>query len=117
MCGFSSVWSALSSFWPAHHYQNNDPVCGCQIGTKCPVLHAKQDQLHPISPAARAALFCGLKTPDLKATPTAVQGTYDKLLQEVPKYKMITPSVLADRLRVSACLLLDTGRAWGSSHY
>jgi len=25
---------------------------------------------------------------------------YDKLLAEVPKYKMITPSVLADRLRV-----------------
>lgn len=29
------------------------------------------------------------------------QGTYDKLLVEVPKYKLITPSVLSDRLRVS----------------
>lgn len=29
-----------------------------------------------------------------------MQPTYDKLLTEVPKYKMITPSVLADRLRV-----------------
>jgi small subunit ribosomal protein S25e len=26
--------------------------------------------------------------------------TYEKLMAEVPKYKMITPSVLADRLRV-----------------
>ncbi len=30
-----------------------------------------------------------------------MQGSYDKLMAEVPKYKMITPSVLADRLRVS----------------
>lgn len=35
----------------------------------------------------------------------AVQGSYDKLIAEVPKYKMITPSVLADRLRVSVLLL------------
>ena len=28
------------------------------------------------------------------------QNSYDKLLAEVPKYKMITPSVLSDRLRV-----------------
>jgi S25 ribosomal protein len=34
----------------------------------------------------------------------AVQGSYDKLIAEVPKYKMITPSVLADRLRVSLAL-------------
>ncbi|KAK8971346.1 40S ribosomal protein S25-3 [Platanthera guangdongensis] len=27
------------------------------------------------------------------------QATYDKMLVEVPKYKMITPSVLSDRLR------------------
>lgn len=31
-----------------------------------------------------------------------VQATYDKLLAEVPKYKLITPSVLSDRLRVRA---------------
>lgn len=31
-----------------------------------------------------------------------VQATYEKLLTEVPKYKMITPSVLSDRLRVRA---------------
>lgn len=30
------------------------------------------------------------------------QATYDKLLSEVPKYKLITPSVLCDRLRVSS---------------
>jgi hypothetical protein len=30
------------------------------------------------------------------------QATYDKLLVEVPKYKLITPSVLSDRLRVSS---------------
>ncbi|KAK6923886.1 Ribosomal protein S25 [Dillenia turbinata] len=28
------------------------------------------------------------------------QGTYDKLLSEVPKYKLITPSILSDRLRI-----------------
>ncbi|KAK8921574.1 40S ribosomal protein S25-4 [Platanthera zijinensis] len=35
------------------------------------------------------------------------QATYDKMLVEVPKYKMITPSVLSDRLRVcSLCFFL-----------
>lgn len=29
------------------------------------------------------------------------QGTYDKLLSEAPKFKLITPSILSDRLRVS----------------
>lgn len=28
------------------------------------------------------------------------QATYDKLVSEVPKYKLITPSILSDRLRV-----------------
>ena len=28
------------------------------------------------------------------------QGTYDKLLSEAPKYKLITPSILSDRMRV-----------------
>lgn len=32
------------------------------------------------------------------------QGTYDKLLSEVPKYKLVTPSILSDRMRV--CLFL-----------
>ncbi|KAJ7527676.1 hypothetical protein O6H91_16G066000 [Diphasiastrum complanatum] len=32
------------------------------------------------------------------------QGTYDKLLSEVPKYKLITPSVLSDRLRITGSL-------------
>jgi len=32
------------------------------------------------------------------------QSTYDKLLAEVPKYKMITISILVDRLRVTASL-------------
>lgn len=37
---------------------------------------------------------------------SALQPTYEKLLSEVPKYKMITLSVLSDRLRVgySGCL-------------
>ena len=38
-----------------------------------------------------------------------MQGTYDKLLSEVPKYKMITPSILSDRLRVSAVHALAHG--------
>ncbi|XP_068654441.1 small ribosomal subunit protein eS25-like [Aristolochia californica] len=29
------------------------------------------------------------------------QATYDKLLSEVPKYKLITPSILSDRLRIN----------------
>ncbi|GBF95873.1 40S ribosomal protein S25 [Raphidocelis subcapitata] len=32
------------------------------------------------------------------------QATYDKLISEVPKYKMITPSILADRLRLNGSL-------------
>eukprot|EP00878_Enallax_costatus_P000269 GHUV01000337.1.p2 GENE.GHUV01000337.1~~GHUV01000337.1.p2 ORF type:complete len:108 (+),score=49.41 GHUV01000337.1:59-382(+) len=32
------------------------------------------------------------------------QPTYDKLLAEVPKYKMITPSILSDRLRLNGSL-------------
>ncbi|KAH7426502.1 hypothetical protein KP509_10G003600 [Ceratopteris richardii] len=32
------------------------------------------------------------------------QATYDKLLSEVPKYKLITPSVLSDRLRINGSL-------------
>lgn len=35
-----------------------------------------------------------------------LQATYEKLLTEVPKYKMITPSVLSDRLRVSGLPVL-----------
>lgn len=35
-----------------------------------------------------------------------MQSTYEKLLAEVPKYKMITLSILADRLRVSSPALL-----------
>merc|ERR1712205_223436 len=32
------------------------------------------------------------------------QPTYDKLMAEVPKYKMITTSILADRLRLNGSL-------------
>ena len=32
------------------------------------------------------------------------QATYDKLLTEAPKYKLITPSVLSDRLRINGSL-------------
>ncbi|KAF9623909.1 hypothetical protein IFM89_006255 [Coptis chinensis] len=32
------------------------------------------------------------------------QASYDKLLSEVPKYKLITPSILSDRLRVNGSL-------------
>ncbi|GAB2214852.1 hypothetical protein Droror1_Dr00019217 [Drosera rotundifolia] len=44
------------------------------------------------------------------------QATYDKLLSEVPKYKLVTPSILSDRLRINGSLarhairdLLDRG--------
>ena len=32
------------------------------------------------------------------------QATYDKLLKEVPSYKLITPSVVSERLKVRASL-------------
>ncbi|KAK2665349.1 hypothetical protein Ddye_003923 [Dipteronia dyeriana] len=32
------------------------------------------------------------------------QGTYDKLLTEAPKFKLITPSILSDRMRISGSL-------------
>ena len=35
------------------------------------------------------------------------QGTYDKLLSEVPKYKLITPSILSDRMRVRLFFLVS----------
>ncbi|CAN1244840.1 40S ribosomal protein S25-4 [Linum perenne] len=33
------------------------------------------------------------------------QATYDKLLSEAPKYKLITPSILSDRLRIDECTM------------
>lgn len=38
------------------------------------------------------------------------KASYDKLLAEVPKYKLITPSVLSDRLRVSLSYWLSSLR-------
>ncbi|KAH7515168.1 hypothetical protein JRO89_XSUnG0166100 [Xanthoceras sorbifolium] len=35
------------------------------------------------------------------------QGTYDKLISEAPKYKLITPSILSDRLRIASLALSD----------
>eukprot|EP00250_Pteridium_aquilinum_P001714 c11917_g1_i1 orf=176-505(+) len=32
------------------------------------------------------------------------QATYDKMMSEVPKYKLITPSILSDRLRINGSL-------------
>ncbi|KAF2300815.1 hypothetical protein P3X46_000039 [Hevea brasiliensis] len=32
------------------------------------------------------------------------QASYDKLLSEVPKYKLVTPSILSDRLRINGSL-------------
>ncbi|OVA08409.1 Ribosomal protein S25 [Macleaya cordata] len=32
------------------------------------------------------------------------QASYDKLLTEVPKYKLVTPSILSDILRVNGSL-------------
>ena len=41
------------------------------------------------------------------------QPTYDKLLAEVPKYKMITPSILSDRLRLNGSLARAGGAGSG----
>jgi small subunit ribosomal protein S25e len=35
------------------------------------------------------------------------KATFDKLEKEVPKYKVITPSVVSDRLKVSVALALQ----------
>uniref|UniRef100_A0A166GFS2 40S ribosomal protein S25 n=1 Tax=Daucus carota subsp. sativus TaxID=79200 RepID=A0A166GFS2_DAUCS len=32
------------------------------------------------------------------------KATYDKLLSEAPKFKLITPSILSDRLRINGSL-------------
>nr|AAD22303.1 40S ribosomal protein S25 [Arabidopsis thaliana] len=32
------------------------------------------------------------------------QATYDKLMSEAPKFKLITPSILSDRLRINGSL-------------
>jgi len=34
------------------------------------------------------------------------QATYEKLLIEAPKFKLITPSILSDRMRVYICIYL-----------
>ncbi|KAG9130406.1 hypothetical protein Leryth_004362 [Lithospermum erythrorhizon] len=34
-----------------------------------------------------------------------IVATYDKLISEAPKFKLITPSILSDRLRISGSLL------------
>ena len=34
------------------------------------------------------------------------QASYDKLLSEAPKFKLVTPSILSDRLRVCLFFLL-----------
>jgi small subunit ribosomal protein S25e len=36
------------------------------------------------------------------------QNSYDKMLVEVPKMKMITPSILSDRLRINGSLARAT---------
>jgi len=41
-----------------------------------------------------------MDTNRVKADAVGVQATYDKLKSEVPKYKMITTSILSDRLKV-----------------
>ena len=42
-----------------------------------------------------------------------LQATYDKLNSEVPKYKMITASVLSDRLRVR--FAVGTNAVWSKA--
>lgn len=49
-----------------------------------------------------------LATAKIYLNTPVLQSNYDKMKSEVPKYKMITPSILADRLRVgSFCKLLS----------
>ena len=45
-----------------------------------------------------------LDHPLTQSLPLSQQSTYDKLMAEVPKYKMITISILCDRLRITCSL-------------
>lgn len=54
-------------------------------------------------PRTSPSLLYADPTPRL-ASPLLRQSTYDKLLAEVPKYKMITVSILCDRLRLTCSL-------------
>eukprot|EP00955_Chlamydomonas_euryale_P083423 363862-Chlamydomonas_euryale.AAC.4 len=52
-------------------------------------------------------LACPVNKPQEDKLNNAVlfdKQTYEKLLAEAPKYKMITPSILADRLRINGSL-------------
>jgi small subunit ribosomal protein S25e len=55
--------------------------------------------LAPYSFAGRMAT-CGSTFSTLNEGFLRLQATYDKLKSEVPKYKMITTSILSDRLKV-----------------
>uniref|UniRef100_A0A1E1ITZ6 40S ribosomal protein S25 n=1 Tax=Leishmania guyanensis TaxID=5670 RepID=A0A1E1ITZ6_LEIGU len=37
--------------------------------------------------------------------------TYDKLRSEVPKYKLITPSIISDRLKIAVSIALTVSRS------
>jgi hypothetical protein len=48
-----------------------DPVHGYQLGNKCPILHAEQDQVYPTGDDARHGMGCwhgaGLSIPRMAA--------------------------------------------------
>lgn len=56
-------------------------------------------QLLCSQPAALARASCQKEMAEVDGL-GHVQATYDKLKSEVPKYKMITTSILSDRLKV-----------------
>ncbi len=54
----------------------------------------------------RASLACPLRPRREKVNNAVLfeKSVYEKLLVEVPKYKMITPSILSDRMRIGGSL-------------
>ncbi|KAK7840614.1 40s ribosomal protein s25-2 [Quercus suber] len=89
-----------------HHYQKTSTnkcwVIGCRLQRKRRLLHGRM----------RIVVFNGglqkwSKGKQKEKVNNMVlfdQGTYDKLLSEAPKYKLITPSILSDRMRISGSL-------------
>lgn len=69
-------------------------------GQRRPRLQAPRCLKRGIWPGPDAILSF-LPPPYRPPSSNRTQATYDKLLSEVPKYKMISTSILCDRLRVS----------------
>ena len=95
-CGAVTSWEQ-----PGFVRPGEDTVLPLQVKT---LLQLLQRVLWSTLPVVALALICCYGTYMLLWHLPGIsdlQSNYDKMKSEVPKYKMITPSILADRLRVS----------------